>query len=314
MAAHSYRTPGGDEPPTNARVRRGLNLLEPLLDAYVRQKLNDVPGARLPSKMDLQALLKAMRDHPVHFFPGEAEKSLRNYVHLLLGARGATAHDDVLGERETRQILETVALVAERIGAPRETVDAVDALNAQAQQADAPRAAPAGMRAPGSEPAAVVPDVFSDPRPPRVEPRRDGAGVIGNAEELVADDVAMQRVRCPACQVKVFEEWSAGWDAHAASSECSGLRDAGPVDRKAEFRRRYCYLFRPSTQRSAMRRWYNWFPHDHERVIREYAADERCGAVRRGSNAYGLTPEEYAGRLLEDGLRKGWIRKDRHDR
>lgn len=42
-------------------------------------------------------------------------------------------------------------------------------------------------------------------------------------------------------------------------------------------------------------------------LVREYAAAERKGQVRRASNEYGLTAEEYARALLADARKKGWI-------
>jgi hypothetical protein len=56
-----------------------------------------------------------------------------------------------------------------------------------------------------------------------------------------------------------------------------------------------------------MRRIYAQYGRDEERVIREYAAAERRGEVARKSNAYDVLPEEYARRLLADGLAKGWL-------
>lgn len=76
-----------------------------------------------------------------------------------------------------------------------------------------------------------------------------------------SDGVVMERVLCPACRVKVFEEWSAGWDAHAGSpTACGGLTSIGEEARKAEFRARFGHLFRPAvrgsgrSQREMMRR------------------------------------------------------------
>ena len=91
------------------------------------------------------------------------------------------------------------------------------------------------------------------PRPaaPRADPnapespaiRRDVNGVIVNAAELTADDVALQRVLCPACERKVFKSWPLGWDAHAAHP-CPGVAMGNDAERKAEYRRRYKHLFR----------------------------------------------------------------------
>ena len=47
---------------------------------------------------------------------------------------------------------------------------------------------------------------------------------------------------------------------------------------------------------------------NEDRTIAAYAAAERAGQVKRESNDYKLSPEEYAERLLADGIRKGWLR------
>jgi hypothetical protein len=137
--------------------------------------------------------------------------------------------------------------------------------------------------------------------------------VIVNADELTADQVAMRRVRCPGCGLHDFAEWSAGWDAHAAH-RCNEMTGETPEERKAEYRQRFAHLFRsdgpaaaPSRQRDVMRRIYARHGPDDEPVVREYAAAERRGEVRRARNAYGLSPEDYARRLLADGLKKGWL-------
>ncbi|MBL8988955.1 MAG: DUF433 domain-containing protein [Gemmatimonadetes bacterium] len=74
-------------------------------------------------------------------------------------------------------------------------------------------------------------------------PRTDAAGVIINPEELGARAVVGRRVRCPACRTLVFKSWPEGWDGHAAR-KCRGLKARDEASRKAEFKRRYEYLFR----------------------------------------------------------------------
>lgn len=64
------------------------------------------------------------------------------------------------------------------------------------------------------------------------------------------------------------------------------------------------------SQRDTMRELFRKYRGDERRVVEEYAAAERRGEVDRASNEYGLTPEEYAYRLLEDARKKGWIRAD----
>ena len=50
----------------------------------------------------------------------------------------------------------------------------------------------------------------------RMAIQRDAQGAILNADELDVDDVANDRVLCPACADHVFEHWPFGWDAHSA--------------------------------------------------------------------------------------------------
>lgn len=73
--------------------------------------------------------------------------------------------------------------------------------------------------------------------------RRDRNGVIINADTLDVDDVVKDRVRCPACQNKVFECWPFGWDAHAMHT-CSGIEGSNGEERKVHFKERFRRLFR----------------------------------------------------------------------
>ena len=66
-----------------------------------------------------------------------------------------------------------------------------------------------------------------------------------------------------------------------------------------------------TTQRDVMRNLHHRFEGDHDRVVAAYAASERRGDVQRASNVRGMSPEEYAERLYEDGVAKGWIGGDR---
>jgi hypothetical protein len=43
------------------------------------------------------------------------------------------------------------------------------------------------------------------------------------------------------------------------------------------------------------------------RVVREYRARKKAGEVPRDSNSLAIPPLAYACRLLDDGLRKGWL-------
>lgn len=75
------------------------------------------------------------------------------------------------------------------------------------------------------------------------EIHRSPDGTITNAADLVADQVAGQRVLCPGCREMIFASWPEGWDAHAAH-KCSGLSTDGTRARKAEYKRRFAGLFR----------------------------------------------------------------------
>lgn len=63
----------------------------------------------------------------------------------------------------------------------------------------------------------------------------------------------------------------------------------------------------PVRQRDVMRRLFVRFAPDTRRVISEYAAAERRGEVLRYRNTRNQSPEEYARRLLADGVKKGWL-------
>lgn len=63
------------------------------------------------------------------------------------------------------------------------------------------------------------------------------------------------------------------------------------------------------TQRDVMRRLHHLHGGDKGRVVREYARAERDDKVQRVKNESGLTPEEYAERLFNDGEAKGWLRE-----
>ena len=92
---------------------------------------------------------------------------------------------------------------------------------------------------------ALLPTVPLEPAPVQASllPRTNAAGVIINAEDLRAGQVAGRRVRCPACRTLVFRAWPEGWDSHAAR-KCRGLKGRDADGRKAEFKRRYQPLFR----------------------------------------------------------------------
>ena len=81
-----------------------------------------------------------------------------------------------------------------------------------------------------------------------------------------------------------------------------------PLERGGVLRRTYQPMGgRVLSQRDVMRRIWAEFGPDEDRVVREYAAAERRGDAQRKSNSYGLGEESYARRLLNDGLKKGWL-------
>lgn len=92
---------------------------------------------------------------------------------------------------------------------------------------------------------ALLSQVPLDPGPDQgsLLPRTDKQGAVVNAVELSAHQVVGKRVLCPACRSLVFRAWPEGWDSHAAT-RCRGLDRGHAEDRKAEFKRRYGYLFR----------------------------------------------------------------------
>ncbi|MGA3056820.1 MAG: hypothetical protein ABSE70_02105 [Candidatus Limnocylindrales bacterium] len=65
---------------------------------------------------------------------------------------------------------------------------------------------------------------------------------------------------------------------------------------------------RPATQREIMQRLFVEHGRDIERTIAAYAAAERSGEATRSRNASDQNPEQYARALLNDGLRKRWLR------
>ena len=75
-----------------------------------------------------------------------------------------------------------------------------------------------------------------------MEVRRDRSGVIINSVALTDNEVVKERVLCPGCREKVFEEWPFGWDSHSAF-KCKGVSGT-PEERKTEFKQRFAQLFR----------------------------------------------------------------------
>ena len=291
------------------RTGRAFDELTPYLGSFLRREFGDGPDIQRLARADFLALLKALLDHWNGRLSGSLPSQAKHYAHLLRDVRNRCAHGGRLSDREARHALDTVALLAQLIQVPPAVTAAIDqhltligSLPSQPPPPEPP-GAPAHARPPR-------------PRSSRdavtVQPVYDG-DVIVNAEQLTADQVAMKRVRCPACGRHDFAEWPAGWDAHAAH-RCTGLSAKTPEERKAEYRQRFWYLFRDEgraarlgTQRAVMRRIHGIYCPDHERVVRQYATAEEGGGVGRASNTYDLTSEEYARRLLADGLKKGWL-------
>jgi hypothetical protein len=56
-----------------------------------------------------------------------------------------------------------------------------------------------------------------------------------------------------------------------------------------------------------MRELYRKHRGNEEAIVDAYAEAEMRGEVERASNAYALSPYDYAWRLLEDARKKGWI-------
>lgn len=61
-------------------------------------------------------------------------------------------------------------------------------------------------------------------------------------------------------------------------------------------------------QRDKMRQLFSRYRGDQVKIVSAYAEAEKRGQVSRESNRYGLSAEDYAARLLADGLRKAWLR------
>ena len=60
-------------------------------------------------------------------------------------------------------------------------------------------------------------------------------------------------------------------------------------------------------QREKMKELYRKFGGNEDLVVKEYAQAEQRGEVTRDSNDHDFSPENYARRLLNDGLSKGWL-------
>ncbi len=76
-----------------------------------------------------------------------------------------------------------------------------------------------------------------------MRPIRNDEGAIVNAAVLSAEEVAHERVLCPACAKMVFEMWPEGWDAHA-EYKCEGVSGDTGEEHKADFKQALKHLFR----------------------------------------------------------------------
>ena len=282
-------------------VRQALDQIKPYLAAYLEQTIGraSLTRARAGANADVQALVSVMLTHWETDFAARLSVTVRHYVHELRDIRNRWAHEEDFADDEVERAVDTARLVAKSIGAPKQVTDTLMKRVRGLQRIDSDQA-PAEQK-----PAPAVRSTAA--------PKWNAHGVITNAGELTAADVALQRVTCPGCEEKVFETWPGGWDAHA-THVCRGVSGATEAERKADFRRQFGHLFRgdgatatPSKQRDVMRRIWAIQSPDEARAIREYAAAEQRGEVARARNSYNVSAEEYARRLLADGFKKGWL-------
>jgi hypothetical protein len=63
------------------------------------------------------------------------------------------------------------------------------------------------------------------------------------------------------------------------------------------------------TQRDKMREFYATYRRDKEKACAAYVRAEQAGEVERKSNERRISAEDYASRLWNDGIRKGWLSK-----
>jgi hypothetical protein len=285
-------------------VRRALDEVKPYLEAHVEQALATVRRSRRSTRSDLQAQISLFLEHWDSVFSHSHSDAVRTYLFELKDIRNRWAHEEPFSDDEARRAADTARFVAKAVKAPNTIVESLAKLSRTIEQPDHHSATASSGRA----------STLRHATPPRVPVRRDAHGVITNAADLSANELAGQRVLCPACEKKIFETWPGGWDAHAAHA-CTGVQAATEERRKSEYRQRFGSLFRgdgiaaaPSTQRDVMRRVWAIHGPNESRAIREYAAAEERGEVARARNKRDLPPETYARYLLADGLHKGWLK------
>lgn len=56
-----------------------------------------------------------------------------------------------------------------------------------------------------------------------------------------------------------------------------------------------------------MRELFRKYGKNHDLIVEKYADAERRGDVIRKRNSHGLASDNYASRLLADGIKKKWI-------
>ena len=64
---------------------------------------------------------------------------------------------------------------------------------------------------------------------------------------------------------------------------------------------------RQMSQREKMKALYKQHKGDEKLAVKQYAQAEKDGEVKRDSNEYDLSPENYAQRLWNDGVNDGWL-------
>jgi hypothetical protein len=95
--------------------------------------------------------------------------------------------------------------------------------------------------------------------------------------------------------VAALDEYASRATAHRDKPSIGGFNDPNRAQR-------------PRTQREVMRDLFVRYRSDPAHIISAYAAAERSGEVPRNSNNSGLVAEAYAKALLNDGLKKGWLK------
>jgi hypothetical protein len=239
------------ESATRTAVRVALDDLKGYLAVFVADARGNGPiPAGVPSSgrssrrgsvavhdADIAALVGVVLDE-WHVFSSRLSPLVRIYLREVKEVRNLWAHERPFSEEEATRAVATIRLVGVAIGRPTATAGATKV--------------PIDVVATNDEPSSVlrqpqVPTPTAIGRTGRsgAAVQRDSRGVVTNAAELTAADLAMERVLCPACGVKVFEKWPGGWDAHAASSRaCRADLGATEAERKAEFKRRFREQFR----------------------------------------------------------------------